>query len=187
MNIPVVLGLAAVALALAFVVLPFTRGAAPRRVPGARPDPRLHLEDLRDKLLASIVALDFDRDVGKLDEDEYQRERADLKRQAVAVLHLLDDVGEGPAPAPDSWETPAERAATAPMDGYGATCAACGALRAVTARFCPACGAPQTPASAVPEVSVSDSIERDVLALRRQRAARPAVVRVSGSRRGKSR
>ena len=46
---------------------------------------------LRDDLLAQIVDLDFEQAVGKTDEEEYQQERAALKRRALAVIRSLDE------------------------------------------------------------------------------------------------
>ncbi len=49
------------------------------------------LRRLRDDLYARIVDLDFDREVGKTDEEGYHRERADLRREALAALRRLDE------------------------------------------------------------------------------------------------
>ena len=95
MSIPLLVGLVLAAAALCYVLAPivmpraFGVEATPANDP-ANPnsDP---LARLRDDLFASIVDLDFDHATGKTDEEEYQQERAVLKRRALAVLRTIDD------------------------------------------------------------------------------------------------
>lgn len=183
------LGLLIVLFALLYVVSPYLRGSGSSRRPAASSDSRATLRALRDELFAAIVALDFDRDVGKLDEDEYRLERDDLKRQAMAVLRLLDDaestVERDRVVVPGvSDPTAINPAGNRARDGV---CASCGARLDAEDRFCAACGRPRSIAGEPFNRDLDDAIERDVLALRSQRASRPAVVRVSGARRGRSR
>lgn len=171
-----------------FVLLPFIRGAPPSRAVATPVDGRAPLEELRDELFAKLVALDFDRDIGKLDEDEYRLERDDLKRQAAAVLRLLDEVALTPDVRAGAGARAASGVATpAPSPVAGALCVVCGAEIRAGDRFCFACGQPLHTMDGVDDRAIDDAIERDVLALRRQRAARPAIVRVSGGRRGRAR
>lgn len=183
------LGLLVVLFALLYVVSPYLRGSGSSRLPAASPDSRAALRVLRDELFAAIVALDFDRDVGKLDEDEYRLERDDLKRQAMAVLRLLDDADSVAERDSEVTRSAGAPTVTSPA-GDGArelACASCGARVEAEDRFCAACGRPRSSPEEPLDSDLGDSIERDVLALRRQRATRPAVVRVSGARRGRSR
>lgn len=93
MSIPLVIGLLLATAAICFVLAPLV---VPRAfetgtetpVPEAAGDP---LERLRDDLFAQIVALDFEHATGKTDEEEYQHDRAALKRRALAVLRTLDE------------------------------------------------------------------------------------------------
>jgi hypothetical protein len=95
MTIPLLIGLVFAAAAICYVLAPLVwpgafgvesnRATVPTAVAG---DP---LERLRDELFAQIVDLDFDHALGKTDEEEYQQDRAALKRQALAILHSLDE------------------------------------------------------------------------------------------------
>lgn len=104
MSGPALVGILLAVAALLFVLAPLLWPAAlgVRRA-GQVPAEEESLERLRDDLYARIVELDFDREVGKTDEEEYRQERADLKRQALAVLRLLDERDErGATAAPDT-------------------------------------------------------------------------------------
>ncbi len=104
MSGPALVGILLAVAALLFVLAPLLWPAAlgVRRA-GQVPVDEESLERLRDDLYARIVELDFDREVGKTDEEEYRQERADLKRQALAVLRLLDERDErGATVAPDT-------------------------------------------------------------------------------------
>ena len=57
------------------------------------PDETRSLHVLRDEILVAIVDLDFEHAVGKTDEEEYQEERAALKRRALTVIRTLDARG----------------------------------------------------------------------------------------------
>src|SRR5437588_7672059 len=205
MNLALLAGIACMATALAYVLAPLIWperfGARPRATAQAEPS----LAALRDDLFAAIVELDFDHAVGKTDEDEYRLERAELKRQALAVLRLLDEQAEGTdADAvereiraarerlqADRAGAPAPAHHPAALDGAVApdTCPACGRAFAAEDRFCPRCGRPRAElpdqTEAIPDRdSFEDEVEREVRALRRQRAggngAGPRTIRVSG-------
>lgn len=191
MSAGLVLGIVSAAAALLFVLLPLLRGEerpeeAARAAAGVP-----SLERLRDELYAAIVELDFDHAVGKTDEEEYQRERAELKRQALAVLRLLD---EGEADVAGRLDDAIERdvalarreRAAAASEPATLACPACGRTLKADDRFCSRCGRP-VEAGATAPLAEADAIEREVLALRRQRAARPATIRVSGGRSGRGR
>lgn len=194
MSAGLILGIVSAAAALLFVLLPLLRSeerpeeATARAAAGAPA-----LERLRDELYATIVELDFDHAVGKTDEEEYQRERAELKRQALAVLRLLDEGEAGVAGRlDDAIERDValarrERAATATASEPATpACPACGRVLKADDRFCSGCGRPVEAGDTVP-LAEADAIEREVLALRRERAARPATIRVSGGRSGRGR
>ncbi len=92
MSAAALVGILCAVAALLFVLAPLLwPGAFGVRDAGATDAEGESLERLRDDLYARIVELDFDREVGKTDEEEYRQERADLKRQALAVLRLLDE------------------------------------------------------------------------------------------------
>jgi hypothetical protein len=157
------LGMIVALLALLYVVAPLLRPALFRSrdadasdgaaggVGESRP-----LEGLRDELLARIVELDFDREVGKVDEEEWREERADLKRQVLAVLRLLDERAVAAAQSlPDpAIEDEIERE-----------------VRAARSRR----EVPPLPAPAIlAGTTAEDEVEREIVALRRARRERAA-------------
>lgn len=79
--LPAIVGIALVAAAAAFVLLPFARGA--------------HLENAvvtivqtadRHALYRQVLELEFDRDMGKLAEEDYRRLSAELLAEAGEAL-----------------------------------------------------------------------------------------------------
>jgi hypothetical protein len=149
------------------------------------------LERLRDELYAAIVELDFDHAVGKTEDEEYRAERADLKRQALAVLRLLDEQaardrasGESGA-AEDAIEREVRDARASrrrePVIGADAmldlsvSCPHCGRELRQNDRFCSGCGRPVVPVvggeePASEDAALAEEVERQVGALRRERA-----------------
>ncbi len=95
MSVPLLIGLALATAALCYVLAPIVwpRAFGVEATPATDPsDPASDpLARLRDDLFARIVDLDFDHATGKTDEEEYQQERAALKRRALAVLRTIDD------------------------------------------------------------------------------------------------
>lgn len=93
--VAIVLGVVAVAAVLS----PLVRGAAFSRQHGrARGRDGASVQELldqRETLLKAMAELEYDRRLGKLAEDEHRRLRADYEVQAVAVLKLLDERGQG--------------------------------------------------------------------------------------------
>ena len=156
MTTPLLIGLLCAAAAICYVLAPLVW---PRAF-GVEPNPMSPtdlagdpLVRLRDDLFAQIVELDFDHTLGKTDEEEYQHDRAALKRQALAVLRSLDERASATHPAADD---PIEHA-----------------VRAARARR----AAPVVPAApAAPDdrlLELADEVERQIAA-RRQRRQLPA-------------
>ena len=96
MTLPALIGLLLAVAAVSYVVAPliwpraFGIGVAKTPIAPVHDEVET-LALLRDDLLAQIVALDFEQAVGKTDEEEYQEERAALKRRALAVIRSLDE------------------------------------------------------------------------------------------------
>ena len=80
--LPSILGIALVAAAAAFVLLPFARGARAEVAPAAveldRPD--------RFTLYQQVLELDFDRQLGKLSDEDYDKLSAELLAEAGEAL-----------------------------------------------------------------------------------------------------
>ncbi len=147
MNVPALLGLLLAVAAVSFVVAPLiwprAFGVGVATQPSSQPSDEVEtLALLRDDLLAQIVDLDFERAVGKTDEEEYREERAALKRRALAVIRSLDERMQAEV-LEESIEREisrarARRVAVAPLD---------------------------------PDADLNDEVERQILALRRSRGA----------------
>ncbi len=142
MSVPVLIGLLIAIVAATYVVAPLIWPRSFGVDPPVPPDEARSLSALRDEILAAIVDLDFERAVGKADEEEYQEERAVLKRRALAVIRSLDERLQS-----EAIEESIEREIT----------------RARTRR---------TEAEPLAEASdLNDEVERQILALRRSRGA----------------
>ena len=162
MSAAALVGILCAVAALLFVLAPLLwPGAFGVRDAGATDAEGESLERLRDDLYARIVELDFDREVGKTDEEEYRQERADLKRQALAVLRLLDE-----------------------RDGRAATAVlAAPAVSEAIEREVAAARRARAAAVGAGDGGLEDEVEREVRALRRARRSDPGGERVAHSAR----
>jgi hypothetical protein len=145
------LGLALLVIVAAYVARPlFER--APAQPAEAAPHAELLAE--RENVLAALRELDFDYATGKLDEADYQGQRARLVSQGAEVLRQLDAAGAAdsqPAPSLDEQmeaaiaalrRTPASNGKmAAPATTPERACPNCGAEAAPDDRFCARCGA----------------------------------------------
>ncbi|MFH1572323.1 MAG: zinc-ribbon domain-containing protein [Gemmatimonadota bacterium] len=113
-----------------------------RARPGAwrRDRLRLQLAERKEALYAAIVELEFDRDVGKLPEEDCQRQRRGLEGQALEVLAQLEGLDAGGEEAALRARIEGEVAALRSVAATG-RCPTCGAAVGPSFRFCPGCGA----------------------------------------------
>ncbi|HEX8834399.1 MAG TPA: hypothetical protein VF719_09375 [Abditibacteriaceae bacterium] len=117
----------------------------------------------RDRLLRSLKELEFDHSTDKIDEAEYQSQRADLSTQTSRVLDRLERLSPRGAARSNMQDTELElevlvaraRRKRATAKSSGASRWQCGCGRVMDARdaFCASCGAPRTGDSAVPSAS----------------------------------
>jgi hypothetical protein len=112
---------------------------------GARPADVIDLdalEDLEDTrsgvALAALKEIEFDRETGKLSDNDYEFLKQKYTVEALSALRAEDDT------TPTDLEAQvAARVATLRADGNsGAECGACGTHAGHGARFCPSCGTP---------------------------------------------
>jgi hypothetical protein len=215
MSAAMLLGILLMAAALLFVLAPLLWPRVSRSPGEVEPtvEGRPSLERLRDELYGAIVELDFDHAVGKTDDEEYRAERADLKRQALAVLRLLDEraarAGEaGQVEDAIEREVRDARASRRGEAAIGkvtlgreqsvtssADCPHCGRELRRDDRFCSGCGEPIEPTvagegPASEDAALAEEVERQVGALRRERAVvgmdgHPGAVGLSNGRRGR--
>jgi hypothetical protein len=123
-----------------------------------------HLTERKEQLYATILELEFDRELGKLPDEDFQRMRDELEEEALEVIHMLDqlngrtdsdsverrieeELAQIQAQNPQESvvvqaEIPATEAAVPlhtpmPQSNF---CGQCGAKRQTEDRFCPQCG-----------------------------------------------
>lgn len=141
-----------VAIGLAFLVGAFIARPWLARDPGQLRSitPATELAAEREAVLLALRELDFDHLTGKITDDDYAPQRADLVARGVALLQQLDEAAQ---PQPESAEDQLEaevraaRARRAERQPAPRFCPQCGAPRQATDRFCAKCGA----ALAVPD------------------------------------
>lgn len=122
---------------------------------GARPADLIDLdalEDLEDTrsgvALAALKEIEFDRETGKLSDNDYDFLKQKYTVEALSAFRAED---QG-SPAANIEAQVAARVATLRDDGRTATsCGACGAHAGPGARFCPECGKPLGGPAACPK------------------------------------
>jgi hypothetical protein len=136
-------------LVAAFVGWPFLQTAARRAVDDRT---RSSLLAERERLLTILRELDFDYSLGKIPEEDYPAQRADLVRQGAEVMKKLDVIPSpiDPAIPPDADE-PAQvsdddiedliaKRRSGSNGKAGGFCPNCGKATLASDRFCPNCG-----------------------------------------------
>ena len=153
------LGLALLLLVALVVVRPLLDSRHPHT---RQPGPAEALLAQREQILVQLRDLDFDHTLGKLGEDDYAAQRAQLVAQGVEALKQLDALGlslpaASAAPAsgdeieaaiarrrhagPTSAAAPAVSAVT-PAAPAPVVCANCGRKATPGDQFCASCGQP---------------------------------------------
>lgn len=105
----------------------------------------------REQLYVAIRELEFDRSLGKVQEEDYTGQRRALDAEAVSVLAQLDQLDqlaqlERPATGKTAIVLQIEREVAALKGGEvseagkALTCSGCGAPNLEGHRFCPECG-----------------------------------------------
>jgi len=117
---------------------------------------RVLLTAERERLIASLQDLDFDRQLGKIPEADYPIQRNALLSQGAVLLRQLDELdaprkgpGAGaPEPVPadattseDELEMLIAARRRTRMERSARSCPGCGKMVHRSDRFCPRCGA----------------------------------------------
>ena len=155
MNVASIFLLLAVALlAGLYVAVPFfTRLRAVRTVDQTAST----LMAERDRVLAALQELDFDRALGKISEEEYPTQREALVKRGADILRQLDErqaakpaaeparkpAVQSPAPAvssDDDLEDLIAARRSVRKEKTGGFCPQCGTPILISDRFCPKCG-----------------------------------------------
>ena len=133
---------ALLAILVLYIGYPFFATRRPAQSPTTSATSAKDLLERKEQLYAGIKELEFDRNTGKLAEEDYRLLRAELEGEALGVLRQLDQLNgevDGAtlqsrieADVRDQRQT---AAATEPD-----RCPSCEAPRQIRARFCSQCG-----------------------------------------------
>lgn len=118
---------------------PLFTPARPREVSALDLDALEEAEDTRSGVaLTALKEIEFDRETGKLSDDDYAFLKQKYTVEALTALRSESDDAD-----PDVEAQVAARVATIRAEGDGAAaCAGCGAGVEPGTRFCPSCGTP---------------------------------------------
>jgi hypothetical protein len=130
-----ILIVAAVAL---FVAAPLAEGLSPAR--RGRSLEREALEHDRELAMQGLRELEFDHEMGKLDERDYRELKQSLEGRALAAMSAIAHLGAPVGPSVRRRKASAGSAASA-TNGRAAFCPQCGVRVGASKRSCAACGA----------------------------------------------
>ena len=106
---------------------------------GAVTGPTRQLFERKEQLLGEIVELEFDRELGKVSAEDFQRLFAELEAETLAIIGELDQLNGASS---DQFERRIEEEVAALRQKTAASrCHGCGTLRREGDLFCPQCGA----------------------------------------------
>lgn len=143
-------------LSAALVLEPLLRSAQGRAIAAPVPlfsdsddedDPRLIR---RDRALAALKEIEFDRATGKLSDDDYERMKSRFTAEALTALREADAAKEAPARAGQAGDEAVEQliASARRRGAVRRFCLECGAPLEGKGKFCLECGTPvRSPAS----------------------------------------
>ncbi len=132
-----------------FVAAPLAGGLLPSLRNGGGDLERERLEHERGLAVQGLRELEFDREMGKLSDADYETLHADLERRALTAMAALEKSGprSAAAGAPREKSSPVRRidsARSAPSRTIN-FCPECGARSIAGAKFCGECGSALRP------------------------------------------
>lgn len=117
---------------LAFVLL-----VRPRDLPAPpQASPTQHLDERKAAIYENLRDLNFEYQLGKLSDEDYQKTKTGLQQELAKVLATIDEIVKG-APAKTTAQAPAPKI-TPKTPPY--VCPHCGASFEKTMKFCGECG-----------------------------------------------
>lgn len=126
---------------VAFVLYPVFSGAREPQVGNTGTVERelLSLEERKTRLYDAITDLDFEKDAGKVSEQDYQAARTDYMAQVAEILSRIDTLSP---PKQEKASTKAEKKGKRRDGDDSRTCGSCGKQSRAHSKFCMHCGAP---------------------------------------------
>jgi hypothetical protein len=149
----IIIGLLVAIVAVWVVLQPLLHTAAGGTIVAPQPlfsdsdDEEDPLLSRRDRALAALKEIDFDRATGKLSDQDYEELKAQFSAEAVAAIKAVDSAESATGPLGHSATVDAVEAliasARAPISAGGRRfCVECGATLSESLKFCRECGAP---------------------------------------------
>ena len=143
----IILGLLLAIAAVWVVLQPLLHTAAGRSLVAPQPlfsdsdDEEDPLLARRDRALAALKEIDFDRATGKLSDADYEKMKSQFSAEALDAIKAVDDAAVAPADA-DAVEALIALARGPATTGGRRFCLECGASLGESLKFCQECGAP---------------------------------------------
>ncbi|MGD0075419.1 MAG: c-type cytochrome biogenesis protein CcmI [Candidatus Binataceae bacterium] len=125
-----------------FVAAPLVGGTEQQQLQSADPK-RARLDQEHAQALQGLRELEFDREMGKLSDEDCQDLRRQLENKALAAMAAMEKIkGETkPAPASVALRRPVPRSAARRVVTQVNVCPECGVRLKSSANFCTECGA----------------------------------------------
>jgi hypothetical protein len=137
----IMLGIALLIVVVLFIARPLL---AAEPATSSNTNGRRQLEQQKESLLAEIRSLDFDHETGKIPEDVYEFQRAQLVSETALILKRLDElsVDSDEAMRKDIEAAVAQRRrqTVQASNGQGGYCHNCGSHLDLGDKFCANCG-----------------------------------------------
>ena len=106
-----------------------------------RPDTELsRLDHERAIAIAALRDLEFDRQMKKLSDEDWQDVHVRLETQALAAMAAIEKLRNDRRTSPPLSRTRLSSSASKPREGLARFCPGCGAQAKAGANFCPECG-----------------------------------------------
>ena len=122
---------------LLFVIRPLFASSGRIQQVSRREEQRRSLLEDRERVYTAIQELEFDYQMGKVEEADYKETRSRYEHRAITLLKALDKTNGRPEAIEKQIE---EEVAALRKKGLDNTCPDCSATLPTDALFCPKCG-----------------------------------------------
>ncbi|MCL4840965.1 MAG: hypothetical protein KJZ79_03965 [Bryobacteraceae bacterium] len=135
--------IAAVSILMLAGVLAFVLWVRPQDLPEAPgASPTQHLDERKAAIYENLRDLNFEYQLGKLSDGDYQKAKAGLQQELAKVMAAIDEVVKGVGGVAKKAAAPAVAAAGVKVKGKTFVCPHCGASFEKAMKFCGECGKP---------------------------------------------
>ncbi|MBW2622914.1 MAG: zinc ribbon domain-containing protein [Deltaproteobacteria bacterium] len=124
-----------------WIVSPLLRAVRPDDASDSRRDEELQqLEVGKEGILATIKELEFDLNMGKISDEDYEELKEQYKNEAVGLIREIDELKTGTKKPVKNIDKKLEREIRSLRKKPGLFCAQCGAPASLDDKFCAKCG-----------------------------------------------